>query len=38
MNINLMDYILDEEYGKYVTMIMDGELKAASEKYIIFTY
>jgi len=38
-NINdLMDYIMDEEYGKYVTTIMDGELKAASEKYMIFSY
>ena len=35
---NLMDYIMDEDYGKYVTIIMDGELKAASEKYIIFAY
>jgi len=35
---NLMDYILDEELGKYVTMVMDATLKAASEKYIIFTH
>ena len=33
-----MDFIFDEKYSNIVSTIMDGTLKAASDKYIIFTY
>ena len=35
---DLMDFIFDEKYSNIVSTIMDGTLKAASDKYIIFTY
>lgn len=35
---NLMNYIFDSEYGSYVSTIMDGTLKAASDEYMILTY
>lgn len=34
----LMDYVMDEKYNIYATMILDGELKAASENSVIFVY
>lgn len=39
LKINLFnDYILDNEYGKWASIILDGNLKAASENYLIFVY
>ena len=35
---DLMNFIFDEKYSNIVSTIMDGTLKAASDKYIIFTY
>ena len=35
---NLNDYIMDEKYGSIASMILDGELKAMGDEYIIFTY
>ena len=35
---NLNDYIMDEKYGGIASMILDGELKAMGDEYIIFTY
>ena len=34
----VMDYVMDEKYNIYATMILDGELKAVSDEYAIFTY
>lgn len=34
----LANYMLDNEFGKYITMILDGNLRAASNRYMIFTY
>ena len=34
----IMDYVMDEKYNIYATMILDGELKAVSDEYAIFTY
>lgn len=37
--INMFNnYILDNEYGKWATMVLDGTLKAASDNYLIFVY
>ena len=33
-----IDYVMDEKYNIYATMILDGELKAVSDEYAIFTY
>lgn len=35
---SLNDYLLDEKIGNYVEMILDGQLKAASEEGIIFIF
>ena len=32
------DYVLDEKYSEIATIILDGELKAASDEYLIFVY
>ena len=34
----IMDYVMDEKYNIYATMILDGELKAVSDEYAIFAY
>jgi DNA polymerase-3 subunit gamma/tau len=34
----LDDYLLDDSYGVYASMIIDGELKAASSEYLIFVF
>ena len=34
----LMDYLMDEDNNMYATMILDGNLKAVGDEYIIFTY
>jgi len=34
----LNDYIMDEKFGDIASMLLDGELKAIGNKYIIFTY
>ena len=34
----VMDYVMDEKYNIYATMILDGELKAVSDEYAIFAY
>lgn len=34
----LNDYIMDEKYGEIASMILDGQLKAVGNEYIIFTY
>ena len=36
--VKVMDYVLDKDYGNYASMILDGELKAASNEYMIFSY
>ena len=35
---NLNDYIMDDKYGEIASMILDGQLKAVGNEYIIFTY
>lgn len=35
---DLNDYIMDEKYGDIASMILDGELKAVGNEYLIFTY
>jgi len=35
---NLTDYIMDEKYGNIASIVLDGELKAVGEGYVIFTY
>lgn len=35
---SLDDYLSDEKYGKIVSLIKDGELKAVSDKYLMFMY
>lgn len=38
-DLNLFkNYVIDEKYGKWVSMILDGNLKAASEEYLIFVF
>ena len=32
------NYVLDNELGKYASMILDGKLKAASSEYLVFVY
>ena len=34
----LNEYLMDDKYGDYASMILDGELKAVGNEYIIFTY
>ncbi len=34
----VMDYVMDEKYNIYATMVLDGQLKAVSDEYAIFTY
>ena len=34
----IMDYVMDEKYNIYATMVLDGNLKAVSDEYAIFTY
>ena len=34
----VMDYVMDEKYNVYATMVLDGQLKAVSDEYAIFTY
>lgn len=33
-----LNYVLDNELGKYASMILDGKLKAASSEYLVFVY
>ena len=35
---NFKNYLLDSEFGKYATMVLDGKLKAASPEYLVFVY
>lgn len=35
---SLQDYLLDKNISKYVSILIDGELKAASSKNLIFVY
>ena len=32
------DYILDERYGKWASILCDGKFKAASDEYLIFVF
>ena len=32
------DYVLDEKYGKWASILCDGKFKAASDEYLIFVY
>ena len=32
------NYLLDDRYGKWATLISDGKFKAASDEYLIFVY
>ena len=32
------DYLLDDRYSKYASILLDGELKAASDENMIFVY
>lgn len=32
------DYVMDEKYNTYASMVLDGELKAVGSDYIIFSY
>ena len=32
------DYLLDDKYSKYASILLDGELKAASDENMIFVY
>ena len=34
----LNDYVNDPEFGRYSSLLMDGELKAASDEYLLFVY
>lgn len=34
----LNDYLTDNEYGKIVSLVKDGELKAVSDNYLMFMY
>lgn len=36
--LSLNDFLLDSDFGKYAGMVLDGTLKAASEKNLIFVY
>ncbi|MEI3507981.1 MAG: hypothetical protein V8R01_02435 [Bacilli bacterium] len=36
--LSLNDFLLDPDFGKYAGMVLDGTLKAASEKNLIFVY
>ena len=36
--LNLNDFLLDPDFGKYAGMVLDGTLKAASEENLIFVY
>lgn len=37
-NLNCDEYLLDEKFSQYASLIMDGTLKAASTEYLIFVY
>jgi len=32
------NYVIDNKYGKWASIILDGNLKAASDEYLIFVY
>ena len=32
------EYLLDDRFGKYTSLIIDGKIKAASDEYIVFVY
>ena len=34
----LKNYILDENFGKYAALLLDGQLKAASDEYLCFVF
>ena len=36
--IIIKDYVLDEKYSEIATIVLDGELKAASDEHLIFIY
>ena len=35
---NSREYVLNAEYGNYMSLVLDGSIKAASDEYIIFMY
>jgi len=35
---NLNDYIMDEKYGSIASIVLDGQIKAVGDNYMIFTY
>jgi len=35
---NLREYLMDEKFSKYAEIVLDGELKASSNEYAIFTF
>lgn len=37
-SLNCDEYLLDDKYNQYASLIMDGTLKAASDEYLIFVY
>jgi len=37
-NLNCDEYLLDEKFNQYASLILDGILKAASDEYLIFVY
>lgn len=37
-NLNCDEYLLDDKFNQYASLIMDGVLKAASDEYLIFVY
>lgn len=37
-HLNCDEYLLDEKFNQYASLILDGTLKAASDEYLIFVY
>ena len=35
---NIRDYILNPEFSQFASIILDGELKAASDEYLVFVF
>lgn len=35
---NFKNFVLDNKYGKYAALILDGKLKASSDEYLIFVF
>ena len=36
--LKLDEFVADERYGRLISLVLDGELKAASDEYLIFVY